>query len=59
MTKKESTKILEIAKKYIYAIEVRGSLEMRQSDSEDFFETSVGSLEAALEAAYKAGKEAR
>lgn len=59
MTKKESAKILEIAKKYIYAIEVRGSLEMIQSDSDDFIETSVGSIEAALEAAYQAGKAAR
>lgn len=59
MTKKESAKILEIAKKYIYAIEVRGSLEMMQSDSDDFIETSVGSIEAALEAAYSSGKAAR
>lgn len=59
MTKKESAKILEIAKKYIYAIEVRGRLEMMQSDSDDFIETSVGSIEAALEAAYRAGKAAR
>lgn len=59
MTKKESAKILEIARKYIYAIEVRGSLEMMQSDSDDFIETSVGSIEAALEAAYQAGKAAR
>lgn len=59
MTKKESARILEIAKKYIYAIEVRGSLEMMQSDSDDFIETSVGSIEAALEAAYQAGKAAR
>ena len=59
MTKKESAKILEIAKKYIYAIEVRGSLERMQSDSDDFIETSVGSIEAALEAAYRSGKAAR
>ena len=59
MTKKEAKKIEEIAKQYIYAIEARGGLEARNNDDEDFFETSVWSLEAALKAAYEAGKNSK
>ena len=59
MTKKEAKQIEEIAKKYIYAIEERGGLEEKGNDEDDFFETSVWSLEAALKAAFEAGKNSR
>ena len=56
MTKKEKKIIVDIAKKFIYDIGVRGDLEYRMNDDEDFIETGVGSLQAALYAAYLAGK---
>ena len=59
MTKKEAKQIEEIAKKYIYAIEERGGLKEKGNDEDDFFETSVWSLEAALKAAFEAGKNSR
>lgn len=51
--------IEEIAKKYFYAVRERGDLDERGNDSEDFIETSVWSLQAALEAAYEAGRQSR
>ena len=48
---------MEIAKKHIYPVEARGNLETRDNDSEDFLDVSVWSIKAALEAAYKLGKE--
>lgn len=56
LTKKEQQELLEIAKKAIYAIEERGSLEAMDNDNEDFIETSVWSLKEALEQAYLLGK---
>ena len=56
ITKKESKQLLKIAMKYIYAMEKRGDFEYRMNDDEDFLDVSVGSLEAALEAAYLLGK---
>lgn len=56
MKSKELQKLVEIAKKNISALERRGDLEARYSDSEDFFETSVWSLKAALIEAYELGK---
>lgn len=58
MTKAEQNLILTIAKKYIYEIETRGDMKTRWNDEEDFIDTSVMSIEAALEAAYEAGKNA-
>ena len=52
----KNEKIEAIAKEIIYAIEKRGGLDTRNNDDEDFIETSVWSLKAALEAAYEAGK---
>lgn len=49
-------KLLKIAKKHFPAVEERGNLETRNSDSADFFEVSVWSLKSALEAAYKLGQ---
>ncbi len=56
LTKKEKKMLYEIAAKYIYTVETRGDLEYRYSDEEDFIETSVGGLEAALQEAYECGK---
>lgn len=56
LSAKEQKELLEIAKKAIYAIEERGSLEAKGSDSEDFIETSVWSLAEALKEAYLFGK---
>lgn len=58
LTDEEYAKLAQIACKRIAALSDRGSLETMGSDSLDFFETSVWSLEKALAAAYLAGKEA-
>lgn len=49
----------EIARKHIAAVWSRGGLDARDNDAEDFIETSVWGLEAALEAAYEAGRQSR
>ena len=59
LSSEETKLITATAKKHIYAIKTRGDLESRNSDSEDFIETSVWSLRAALEEAYRLGKESR
>lgn len=48
--------LAKIAEENISALEGRGDLESRNNDSEDFFETSVWSIKAALIAAYELGK---
>ena len=58
LTDEEYAKLAQIACKRIAALSDRGSLETMGSDSLDFFETSVWSLEKALAEAYLAGKEA-
>ena len=57
LSKKEYKKILKAAKT-IPVISQRGDLTRKYSDREDFFETSVWSLEEALITAFLAGKEA-
>lgn len=52
-------KLTKIANKYIPELEDRKSLKAYYSDADDFFETSVWSLEAALKAAYELGKNER
>ncbi len=52
-------KVYEIAAKHLIAVEERGGLETRHSDSEDFIEVSVWGLEAALKEAYEAGRNAK
>lgn len=52
MIKKE---LAMIAEKHIPELDGRGDLEQHYSDSKDFFETSVWSLEEALMAAYLYG----
>ena len=59
MTKKEKEMLYKIAAAHILALEDRGDLEQHLSDGEDFFETSVWSLEAALYAAYQMGKNSK
>lgn len=56
MTEKELQQLVDVAKKHIYAIERRGDLENRGNDSEDFVETSVWSIKAALLEAYQLGQ---
>lgn len=58
ITDKELAKLVKIAEKHIPALEGRGSLEAKDSDDADFFETAVWSLKAALIEAYKLGKKA-
>lgn len=55
LSKKEYKQILKAAKT-IPAISERGDLTRKYSDREDFFETSIWSLEAALTEAFIAGK---
>ena len=51
--------IFGIAAKHLIAVEERGGLETRHSDSEDFIEVSVWGLEAALKEAYEAGRKSK
>lgn len=52
-------KLTKIANEHIFELKDRKHLKAVYSDSEDFFETSVWSLEAALKAAYELGKKER
>ena len=57
MTKEELLQELtKIAEKHHWIIRGRGDLESRNSDSEDFFETSVWNLKDALLEAYELGR---
>lgn len=58
ITDKELAKLVKIAEKHIPALEGRGTLEAKNADEADFFETAVWSLKAALIEAYKLGKKA-
>lgn len=49
-------KLAQIAREQIPELEGRPDLATRRNDAEDFFETSVWSLEAALIAAYELGR---
>lgn len=53
------SQLLAIAKEYMYAIESRGDLDYHGNDGDDFVEVSVGSIEAALQAAYELGRDSR
>ena len=52
-------KLAKIASENIPELKDRKTLKAFYSDEEDFFETSVWSLEAALKAAYELGKNER
>lgn len=56
MTKAKMKELVRIAAECIYAVEKRGDLESHGCDDEDFIETSVWRLAAALEKAYELGK---
>lgn len=58
LTDEEVKLLAKIARENIAALSGRENLEAMDSDDLDFFETAVWSLEAALAAAYNAGKEA-
>ncbi len=51
--------LLEIAKKNSAAVNLRGDLETRNSDSQDFIEVAVWNLKAMLEEAYELGKKTK
>lgn len=55
-SKNITKELLEIAKKYMTSVEMRGDLDTRGSDTEDFIEVSVWGIEAVLKAAYELGK---
>ena len=57
LAKEREKSLLEIAKKFSYAVETRGDLERRNNDSEDFLEVSVWSLKEMLKEAYELGKQ--
>lgn len=59
ITKNEEEKLAAIAERCIPSLEGRGDLKQHYSDEEDFFETSVWSLEEALKAAYELGKQSK
>lgn len=48
-------RLLDIAKRNSHVVRGRGDLEARYSDSEDFLDISVWSLQAMLEEAYRLG----
>lgn len=48
-------RLLEIAKRNSHAVRGRGNLEARYSDSEDFIDVSVWSLQDMLKEAYRLG----
>ena len=58
LTDEEWALLAKIAREQSPGLEGRPNLEAMNSDGLDFFETAVWSLEAALAAAYRAGKEA-
>ncbi len=58
ISKATEKKLLEIAKKNSVAVENRGDLKSRHSDSEDFIEVSVWGIEEMLKAAYELGRAA-
>ena len=59
MTKRTMNQIVKIVHETIPELETREDLERHYWDEEDFFETSVWSLKAALEAAYELGRKSR
>jgi hypothetical protein len=58
LTNEEVKLLAKIAREQIPGLEGRPNLEAMNSDDLDFIDVSVWSLEAALAAAYRAGKEA-
>lgn len=59
MKKNVEKTLLEIAKKFSYAVEARGDLERRNNDLEDFLDIPVWAIQGMLEEAYRLGKESK
>lgn len=60
MNQQELEKALtEIAEKKIFTLRGRGDLETRNADWQDFFETAVWELKAALNEAYELGRKSK
>ena len=57
MNKKIQKQLEQIAIENSYAVELRGDLETRNSDSEDFLDISVWGLREMLKQAYELGKQ--
>lgn len=48
-------RLLNIAKELSYTVEMRGDLDSRMNDEEDFIDIAVWTLQEMLERAYKLG----
>jgi len=59
MSKNIEKALEKIAMEESYAIEVRGGLDNRNNDDEDFKEISVSALQRMLERAYELGKNSK
>lgn len=59
LTTAEEKKLAALAEKFIPELEGRGDLKEHKNDDEDFFETSVWSLEALIAAAYELGRNSK
>jgi len=59
MTKSELEALFNIAKEEISGLSDRANFEAHNIDSQDFFETSIWSLKAAMVAAYNLGKNSK
>lgn len=57
LSKAQKAGLLEIARQQMVSVELRGDLEERENDAEDWLEVSVWSLRSALEQAYLLGLE--
>ena len=57
ISKKELEALEKIALNASYSLEMRGGIENRNNDAEDFPEVSILSIQSMLEFAYKAGLE--
>lgn len=59
MNKKIKKALEKIAMEESYSIEVRGGLDARDNDEDDFKEISVTALQRMLERAYELGKSSK
>ena len=48
-------RLLNIAKEFSYTVEMRGDLDSRMNDEEDFIDIAVWTLQEMLERAYQLG----
>lgn len=57
ISKKELEALEKIAMNASYSLEIRGGIECRDNDAEDFPEVSINGIQAMLEKAFLLGKE--